>query len=53
LQFKNCVTDLQGGPVLNVNNSPIDSPSKDKFTCIMSFSSRMLPKEDTDFQSSI
>jgi len=30
--------DIQGGPVLNVNNSPFDSPSKNKLTYIMSFS---------------
>jgi len=29
---------IQGGSVLNVNNSPIDSSSKNKLTYIMSFS---------------
>jgi len=44
---------IQGGPVLNVINSPIDSPSKNKLTYIMSFACRTLPKEDTDLQSSV
>jgi len=28
---------LQGGPVLNVNNSPFESPSKNKLTYIVIF----------------
>jgi len=30
--------NIQGGPVLNVNNPPMDSQSKNKLTCIMSVS---------------
>jgi len=37
---------VQGGPVLNVNNSPIHSQLKNKLTYIMSFSSKVLPKEN-------
>jgi len=38
-------THIQGAPVLNVNNSPVHSQLKNKLTCIMSFSWKMLSKD--------
>jgi len=44
---------IQGGRVLNVNNSPFHSPVKSKLTCIMWFSWKMLPKKNSVLQISI
>lgn len=36
--------NIQGGPIININKSPFDKPSKNKF--IMSFSWKILSKEN-------